>query len=145
MTNRNRNREPASGQTQRPESYTVQSEKGPELRPELVDAEARNEATLWCYKGVNKTQLRRFYGEAMSERRRMQSDNQAKVTMALLKAKAHYAGARDRKNKVLADFFGHHAGLVSTKGDFMCFMQHFEAAVAYHRFFEEKGTNSDDR
>ena len=122
-----------------PISYTVLSDSGPQIRPELIDSEALSEAKK-CER-VNKTQLRRFFGEAISERNRVKTDNQAKVVMVTLKAKAHYASARDKNNAPLVDFFLRHAASVSTKVDFEHFMQHFEAVIAYHRYLSErKGT-----
>lgn len=115
----------------RPKSYTA-AEGGLEIRPELVDGEAREEAET-CQR-VSDTQMRRFFGAAKAEQMGMKSGNQARVTMALLKAKAHYAAARDRSNKELAGFFDHHARLIRTIDDFGHFMKHFEAVIAYHKF-----------
>ncbi|MDE0281932.1 MAG: type III-A CRISPR-associated protein Csm2, partial [Gammaproteobacteria bacterium] len=119
----------------RPESYTVQTDSGLEIRPELFDGEAREEAAR-CQL-VSDTQMRRFFGAAKAEQMGMQSGNQARVAMALLKAKAHYAAARDKKNRELADLFGHHARLIRTKDDFGHFMRHFEAVIAYHKFNQQ--------
>ena len=120
----------------RPESYTVETDDGPELRAELVDEEAREEARR-C-EGVSDSQMRRFFGAAKAEQTGMTTDNHAKVAMALLKAKAHYAAGRPGGNKVLAELFGHHARLVSTRAQFEQFMQHFEAVIAYHKFFRKQ-------
>ncbi len=116
----------------RPESYTILTDDGPELRPELVDDEARDEATN--LRNVTDTQLRRFFGAAKADEMNVNSPNQAKVAMALLKAKAHYTAARDRKNRELADFLGHHVKMVATDDDYRYFIRHFEAVIAYHKF-----------
>ena len=120
----------------RPEGYTIETGDGPQLRPELVDEEAREEAER-C-RQVSDTQMRRFFGAAKAEQNRMKTDNHAKVAMALLKAKAFYAAGRPGGNKVLAELFGHHARLVSTSAHFNHFMQHFEAVIAYHKFNQQE-------
>ena len=120
----------------RPDRYTARTEIGlEEIRPELVDREAREEAER-CQQ-VSDTQMRRFFGAAKAEHMSMESENQARVAMALLKAKAHYAAKRDKKNRELAEFFGHHTGLIKTIVDFSHFMQHFEAVIAYHKFNQQ--------
>lgn len=119
----------------RPEGYTIETGDGPQLRPELVDGEARDEAER-C-RQVSETQMRRFFGAAKAEQLGMESGNQARVAMALLKAKAHYAAARERKNGELAGLFAHHARQIRTKDDFGHFMQHFEAVIAYHKFNQQ--------
>ena len=91
---------PGNMDEKRPESYTVRTDSGLEIRPELFDGEARKEAER-C-KHVSDTQMRRFFGAAKAEQMGALSENQARVAMALLKAKAHYAAARDRKNMELA-------------------------------------------
>ncbi len=105
------------------------------IRPELVDAEAQAEAEK-CQQ-VSETQMRRFFGDAKAKQ--IGSENlEAKVLMAILKARAHYAAARDPKNKPLASFFDHHAKLIKTVCDFGHFMQHFEAVIAYHKFKQKQ-------
>ena len=117
-----------------PESYVDDTGT---LRPELVDEEAIAEARR-C-ENVSETQMRRFFGAAKAELMGVKSDNQARVAVALLKAKAYYAAARNKKNnQSLADFFGHHAGKVRTTDDFRHFIRHFEAVIAYHKF-DKKG------
>lgn len=120
----------------RPEGYTIETGDGPQLRPELVDEEAQVEAER-C-RDVSDTQMRRFFGAAKAEQLGMASGNQARVAMALLKAKAHYAAARNHTNRELADLFAHHARQVRTKDDFRLFMQHFEAVIAYHKFNQQE-------
>ncbi len=120
----------------RPERYAVQTDSGLEIRPELVDSEARAEAEN-CHE-VSYTQMRRFFGAAKAEQMGMTSANQARFAVALLKAKAHYAAARERNNRPLADFFGHHANLIRTEEDFGHFMKHFEAVIAYHKFNDSR-------
>lgn len=130
-------RTPPQNASDRPTEYATDTSSGPVVRAALVDGEARREAKRW--NKVKTSQLRRFFGAAIADLNRMASDADAKLAMALLKAKAHYAAARDMENnKVLADFFEHHAGIVSSRDDFSNFMKHFEAVVAYHRFILEQ-------
>ena len=127
----------------RPAAYTGDDGK---LRPELFDAEARDEAKLWVNSGIKTSQARRFFGAATAGRRRFDLrpnddppvDSEARVAMAMLKAETAYAAARDKARKPLADFVAHHAKLVKTIRDFGRFVSHFEAVVAWHRVFEEE-------
>ena len=124
----------------RPEGYYADAERKIP-RPALFDAEAQAEAELW--KDVKSSQLRRFFGQVMADRRQFEikgkeaRDEEAQVAMALLKAGAAYAAARDPARKAMADFAAHHAGLVRTVTDFRVFARHFEAVVAWHKVFEK--------
>lgn len=133
MQNRLKHRKQQEGNHQRPSNYTVETKCGAQIRPELVNEEAQREAEY--FKEVSDTQLRRFYSATIEERKTVNTDNQAKVVMALLNAKAHYAASRSSKNKPLAEFFKHHANIVVNSKDFNHFIQHFEAIVAYHKYF----------
>ncbi len=112
-------------------------------RPELFDREAQEEAQGWL--AIKPSQLRRFYGQTMADRRRLElkgpaaEDDEARVAMALLKAGAAYAAAREKTRNPLADFLAHHAGLVRTVADFRAFARHFEAVVAWHTVFTKTG------
>jgi CRISPR-associated protein Csm2 len=123
----------------RPTGYFGNDGKTP--RPELFDAEAQEEAKRWAK--IKSAQLRRFFGQVMADRRQFEikgaqaRDEEAKVAMALLKAGAAYAAARDADRKPLADFAAHHAGLVRTIAHFRAFARHFEAVVAWHKVFEK--------
>lgn len=139
--NRNNNNPPDSRTQQfsRPQKYT--DENGC-MRPQLVDQEAQDEAREWKDK-VSSSQVRRFFGAAMSDLRRFElkdkttiGDAEIRIAMASLKAKAFYAFGRDKKNLPLKNFFDHHARLVSSLETFQYFMRHFEAVVAYHKFYE---------
>lgn len=119
------------------------------MRPDLVDGEARNEARLWKDNDIKTTQLRRFFGAVRADERRFAlqqdrpADSEVQVAMMMLKTKAYYAAARERKHQAIADFCDHHAKLVKNHTDFMHFLRHFEAVTAYHKFFERD--NSNDR
>ncbi len=125
----------------RPESYTEVNKNGEStIRKDLLDSEAINEAKNFKEKQVSYTQLRRFFGaakEALIKINDSDDNNQAKLEMAMLKAKAYYAAGRLDKNKPLAEFFEHHSILVKTVNDYKHFMQHFEAVIAYHRYYYE--------
>jgi len=123
----------------RPDNYFADDGRTP--RPELFDAEAQREARAWDK--LKPAQLRRFFGQVMADRRRFElrewkvPDAEPQVAMALLKAGAAYAAARDGTRRPLADFAAHHAGLVRNVTDFRAFARHFEAVVAWHKVFEK--------
>lgn len=121
---------------ERPNAY----HEGGSKRPALFDAEAQAEAKLWAASGIKTAQLRRFFGAAMAHLRRIdlgQSDDlDTEAAMALMKASATYAAARERKHEPIRQFFEHHYRLARTRDDFRLFARHFEAVVAYHRALE---------
>lgn len=124
----------------RPQSYFGPDGRTP--RPELFDAEARAEALAWAR--IKSSQLRRFFGQVMADRRQFElkgpqaRNEEAQVAMALLKAGAAYAAAREPDRKPLAEFAAHHAKLVKTLADHRAFARHFEAVVAWHKVFEKE-------
>lgn len=130
----------------RPDCYFTDDGKTP--RPALFDDEARAEARAWS--GIRSAQLRRFFGQVMADRRRFElqgwkvSDAEVQVAMALFKAGAAYAAARDSQRTPLADFADHHAKKVKTVADFRAFARHFEAVVAWHKV-EEKAKEQQQR
>jgi CRISPR-associated protein Csm2 len=112
------------------------------FRPDLFDREAQAEARLWS--SIKSSQLRRFFGQVMADRRRFElkgekaRNEEAQVAMAFLKASAAYTAAREPARKPLAEFIAHHAGLVRTIADHRAFARHFEAVVAWHKVFEKE-------
>ncbi|EPX84339.1 CRISPR type III-A/MTUBE-associated protein Csm2 [Rubellimicrobium thermophilum DSM 16684] len=122
----------------RPDRYFTDDGKTP--RPALFDDEAQAEARAWS--GIRSAQIRRFFGQVMADRRRFElqgwkvSDAEVQVAMALFKAGAAYAAARDSTRKPLAEFAAHHAAKVKTVAEFRAFARHFEAVVAWHKVFE---------
>jgi CRISPR-associated protein Csm2 len=132
----------------RPTRYFGDDGKTP--RPALFDTEAQEEAREWCKPStkdprkprIPSAQLRRFFGQVMADRRQFElkgaaaRDEEAQVAMALLKAGAAYAAAREKDRKPLAEFAAHHADLVKTVAQFRAFARHFEAVVAWHKVFE---------
>jgi len=126
-----------------PEITAYRDEKG-HLRPALFDAEAREIAREMTK--IAHSQLRRFFGQVMADKRRFElraesgtppDDSEALVAMALFKAKAAYAAKREQKNKPLRNFAENHARLVKTIADFRIFARHFEAVVAWHKVYEK--------
>lgn len=115
-------------------------------RHELFDAEAQEEARKWVDSKIESSQVRRFFGQAQTDKRKIEIkgksavDEDALVAMAFLKAASAYADGRrdDDQIKPLSDFMAHHAKMVRTKQDFSAFLRHFEAVVAWHRVFKKK-------
>lgn len=119
------------------------------LRPELFDREAIEEADRWGENRITASQLRRFFGAVRAFLQQADarvgqaaehapSDSDAMVSMAMLKASATYAAARDPKHEPIRDFFEHHARLVDGVQAFRDFARHFEAVVAYHKKYDPK-------
>lgn len=127
-------------------------EKG-KLRPELLDQEAMQVGEALARAELESAQLRRFYGDVLSLRRRFEIRsagvplNQRADIFAdilpefrLLRAKAFYANKRSKK--ILPDemknFIQRHVDAVKTWQDFLAFCRHFEAVVAFHYAFSRK-------
>lgn len=94
---------------------------------------------------VPPSQIRRFYADVTAFDRRLAfekdlTDAAVQAQMGLLKAKAAYAHARDRRSfsAPLLQFFIDHAAAVRTREDFAAFRRVFETLIAYHRFYIEK-------
>ncbi len=121
---------------------------GEAARKELFDKEAEDVAKELAT--LPASQLRRFYGEVMALKRRLELDAELKISdaeiqarLALLKAEAAYTYKRGNKYPPrLVRFFTDHAASVSGRKDFLRgFQPHFEAVVAFHKFYERKGGN----
>lgn len=94
------------------------------------------------------SQLRRFYAEVMSLKRRVELasttdeevDKEVRARMLLLRAKAAYTWGRQKSYPAeLVRFFTRHAASVQTRDDFLRgFQPHFEAVMAFHRAFQEE-------
>jgi len=118
------------------------------LREALVDEEAEAEAKR--IEAMSHSQLRRYYGEVLAIRRRLEheSNNRVNVSRAevfaalrpefkMLRAKAYYANGRDRRTfpNEMKEFIEKHVASVSTDRDFDAFCRHFEAVVAFHKVY----------
>lgn len=127
-------------------------EKG-KLRPELLDEEAMQVGEALARAELESAQLRRFYGDVLSLRRRFEirsagvplsqrADVFADILpeFRLLRAKAFYANKRSKK--ILPDemknFIQRHVDAVKSWQDFLAFCRHFEAVVAFHYAFSKK-------
>jgi CRISPR-associated protein Csm2 len=114
------------------------------LRRDLLDAEAQDEAKALVQ--ISTTQLRRFFEQVGAIKRRMEvdpsvSDGEILAQAAFLKASSYYAAARSRTNEAVKDFVIKHVDSIKARRDFLDFHRHFEAVVAFHRYFgkDEKG------
>ncbi len=125
-----------------PKPEKVEYLRNDHLREELVDVEAQNWAER--FKDVKPTQLRRFYEHVLALKRRLdESPNPQQLFEAIraefkmLKAKAVYTAGRNNKLQPLLQFFVNHTAAVKTLKDFEAFLKHFEAVVAFHKFYGE--------
>lgn len=134
--------------SQRP---AVQYFENGRLREDLVDKEAEEEARR--LKSVSPTQVRAYFSEVLSLRRRVeqevgeQPDAAAesiflkhRPQLKMLRAKVHYAGARISNFDSMKAFVERHVQAVSTLSEFRAFCLHFEAVVAFH-----KGVSGEER
>lgn len=120
-------------------------------RPELMEQEAENRAQQ--LRDVKTTQLRRFYDDVLTLRQRLEAERgrgrgadevfaELRADFKLLKAKAYYAHGRSDTTfpHAMLQFVVDHVHAVNTARDFEAFCKHFQAVVAFHRYFrrEEK-------
>ena len=122
------------------------SEGVPDVR--LLDEEAEKLAQDLAAK-LAPTQLRRFFEDVLVLRRRLEhetinrGESQEVVFQRLLpefkmlKAKAYYAKKRLKGKfpEQLLQFFVDHTAAVKNAADFGVFCKHFEAVVAFHRYY----------
>lgn len=123
------------------------------LRPELLDEEAMKVGEALASAGLESAQLRRFYGDVLSLRRRFEIRSAGAPLserpsifadilpeFRLLRAKVFYANKRSEKilPKVMKDFIQRHVDAVKSWQDFLAFCRHFEAVVAFHYAFSKK-------
>lgn len=125
------------------------------LKPHLLDEEALvvAESLVSESLGRNKmkaSQLRRFYDDVLSLRRRLDLESGTDLTQRersfsairaefkMLKAKAVYAWGRDQGKTFplpMLQFVINHVHAVKSARDFDAFCKHFQAVVAYHKFY----------
>jgi len=118
------------------------------LNATLLDEKAEEVAKLFA--DVTATQLRRFYEDVLSLKRSLdlqgERGNRAAVferlrpEFKMLRAKAAYArrSPSSKINDHVLQFFIDHTAAVRTVEDFDAFCKHFQAVVAFHRYFENK-------
>ena len=120
------------------------------LAPALMDSQAEDLAQR--LNQVTTTQLRRFYDDVLTLRQRLAAEhrqgrdkeavfNDLRADFKMLKAKAVYAHGRSEKTvpRPLLQFFIDHVAAVNSARDFEAFCKHFQAVVAFHKFYGDKG------
>jgi CRISPR-associated protein Csm2 len=134
-------RQPKVLPTPRPVTYY----SGGRLEPSLMDDKA--EKTAQMLRQVKTTQLRRFYEDVLNLRQRLAIETQRKGDVAafeqlradfkMLKAKAVYANGRSQKifPEEFLQFIIDHVQSVNNAQDFEAFYKHFQAVVAFHKFY----------
>jgi len=130
---------------------------------DLVDREAENLGrALAVEDGLKPTQLRRYYDDIQTLRTRLDAltqelskshgeEKQARAAaferlradFKMLKAKAAYAHGRKLIPERLLTFFINHVHSVRNAEDFEVFFKHFQAVLAFHRFYKPNDGNSD--
>jgi CRISPR-associated protein Csm2 len=128
---------------QLPIPKTITYYRDGKLVPELMDKEA--EAMAQRLAQVTTTQLRRFYEDVLNLRQRLPLEPQKaeavfeelRADFKMLKAKAVYANGRSAKTfpQELLQFFIDHVHSVENARDFEAFCKHFQAVVAFHKFY----------
>ena len=139
---------PGGGKTlpqPRPVEYFA---KDGSLARDLLDGRAEKQAR--SLQNVTTTQLRRFYDDVLALARRLDVEsegggserreavfNRLRAEFKMLKAKAAYAHGRDEKQfpKEFLQFFIDHVHAVNSAREFDAFCKHFQAVVAFHKFF----------
>jgi CRISPR-associated protein Csm2 len=129
----------------KPNNVRYFDDKG-RLDPDLMDKEAAE--TAQALKHVKTTQLRRFYDDVNNLQRRLGaekahgvSENDAfealRADFKMLKAKATYAHGRSDQTfpQAFLQFVYDHVHSVKTARDFRAFCKHFQAVVAFHKFY----------
>ncbi|HOL71237.1 MAG TPA: type III-A CRISPR-associated protein Csm2 [Bryobacteraceae bacterium] len=122
------------------------------LRPALVDEEA--EAWAKKFTEIKASQLRRFYETVLNLKRRLElaaesglnrdaAFERLRAEFKMLRAKAVYTRGRAasrEKNAFtnLLQFFTNHTAAVQNARDFAAFYQHFQAVMAFHKFYAPK-------
>lgn len=113
------------------------SADGKTINANLLDAEAQK--TARSMRELAPSQLRRFYGQVVAFRTRLEtnpsiSDAEVEAQVAAMKAAAAYAGARKQPVE-LVDLFVAASNSVHTAADFVAFARHMQAVVAFHKVY----------
>jgi CRISPR-associated protein Csm2 len=118
------------------------------LREALVDSEAEIVANLLGEEGLSPTQIRAYFSEVLTIRRRIElelaghSDPEKgaeavflrhRPTLKMLRAKVHYAHTRGTIKGTTKKFLEEHVKAVQTLKEFRAFCAHFEAVVGFHK------------
>ncbi len=128
-------------------TYYINNTPNPRLMDE--DAQALGEA-LAVQDPIKPSQLRRYYDDVGNLRARLDAigrkpgpDREQAFTLLradfkMLKAKAAYARGRQLIPDLLLQFFMDHVHSVNSANDFDVFCRHFQAVVAFHKFYKPK-------
>ncbi len=147
------NRPPGGGRSPNviPDPQTVHYHLDGKPNPKLMDddAQALGEA-LANQDQLKPSQLRRYYDDVLTLRNRLdvmarkpgpaREDAFAllRADFKMLKAKAAYAHGRQLIPQRLLQFFVNHVHSVQSANDFDVFCRHFQAVVAFHKFYKPK-------
>lgn len=109
------------------------------INPRMLDAEAQ--ATAKRLKALAPSQLRRFYGQIVAFKTRLEIDPkisgaEVEAQVAAMKANAAYAGARKQPVE-LVDLFVAASNSVRTGKQYLAFARHMQAVVAFHKVYSE--------
>lgn len=123
--------------------YSDQDKKT--LFKKFVDEEARDRAQQFA--SLKSTQMRRFYDDVKAIERKLSlgqdEDGREKsfavehAMITMLKPKAVYAEKRKVAPRAFTQFVFDNVDSIHDLRDFEAFVRHFEAVVAYHKFFAE--------
>jgi CRISPR-associated protein Csm2 len=128
-------------------------DKEEKFDPALMDSKAEEIGkALALQDELKPSQLRRYYDDVLNLRNRLEAkyrqtggDREAifellRADFKMLKAKAAYARGRDKDMfpERLLKFFINHVHSVDTARKFDAFCHHFQAVVAFHRFYKPK-------
>ncbi len=142
-----RSQPPARIPEPRPVTYFVDGRPNPRLMDD--DAQQLGEA-LANEDNLKPSQLRRYYDDVLTLRSRLdalarkpgpareQAFALLRADFKMLKAKAAYAYGRQLIRDRLLRFFVDHVHSVQTANDFDVFCRHFQAVVAFHKFYKPK-------
>lgn len=130
----------------RPVSYFDNERLIPAMMDDIAERSARE------LQEVTTTQLRRFYDDVLTLRQRLKAEEargrqseevfaELRADFKMLKAKAVYANGRSQRTfpRSFMQFFIDHVAAVNTARDFEAFCKHFQAVVAFHRFYGKQG------
>lgn len=128
---------------------TFFDESGENIRPELLDQEAKNAAKSFVVQhpkggiddrnSIKSSQLRRFFNEFKALERRLdqlpgtpeEAFPRVKPMVKMANAKVEYARARKVVPPAFVDWLQKHVKAIDTAKDFKAFLLHFEAVVGF--------------
>jgi CRISPR-associated protein Csm2 len=139
------NRQTDALPTARPHDFYDDQSTKKVLHKKFVDEEAKSRAETFA--SMKSTQMRRFYDDVKAiERKIMLEGDEGKrkeafeaehAMIVMLKPKAVYAQKRGTAPAKFTQFIFDNVDSIRDLRDFEAFVRHFEAVVAYHKFFAE--------